>query len=222
MSTPVELLVGLGNPGSRYDATRHNAGFWFVDRVAASLGVRLRASGRFRGELGEGEAGGQRLRLLKPDTFMNRSGDAVASIAGFYRYRPESILVVHDEIDLPPGTVRLKRGGGHGGHNGLRDVLLSPISLVLGLISVLGSAPHGEPFYRLLRLGRASERWIDLFGAGYEDDKDAAGQGHDLERLLRDLEAGIRERGYDQSTREGLTKARDAIARYFDNMRKPS
>jgi PTH1 family peptidyl-tRNA hydrolase len=123
VSTPIELIVGLGNPGPRYDDTRHDAGFWFVERVAARVGVALRSNARFRGAIVEAEIGGRRVRLLQPETFMNLSGDSVAAVAAFYRYAPGSVLVAHDEIDLPPGTVRLKRGGGHGGHNGLRDVI---------------------------------------------------------------------------------------------------
>jgi len=121
--TPIELIVGLGNPGSRYQDTRHNAGFWFVDRIAARAGATLRTNPKFRGAVGEGTIAGRRVRLLEPDTFMNLSGDAVAAVAKFYRLAPASILIAHDEIDLPPGVARLKQGGGHGGHNGLRDVI---------------------------------------------------------------------------------------------------
>ncbi len=123
MSTPIELIVGLGNPGSRYQDTRHNAGFWLVDRIAARAGASLRASPRFRGAVGEATIAGHRVRLLEPDTFMNASGDSVAAVARFYRVPPAAILVAHDEIDLPPGVARIKQGGGHGGHNGLRDVI---------------------------------------------------------------------------------------------------
>ena len=120
---PLALVVGLGNPGSRYEQTRHNAGFWFVDALADRAGATFRPNARFLGDVCELTVGDQRLRLLKPTTFMNRSGQAVAALARFYRHSVEEILVVHDEIDLPVGSVRLKRGGGHGGHNGLRDLV---------------------------------------------------------------------------------------------------
>jgi len=123
LSDPIRLLVGLGNPDPRDARTRHNAGFWFVDGVAAAWGASFRSQSNFFGELADCQIGGQRLRLLKPMTYMNNSGRSVAAVANFYKLQREEILVAHDEIDLPPGTVRLKRGGGHGGHNGLRDII---------------------------------------------------------------------------------------------------
>ena len=117
------LLVGLGNPGPRYAQTRHNAGFWFLEAAARRLNVTLRFEKRFHGYLAEAEHGGEKLRVLQPDTYMNRSGQAVAALAGFFKIPLARILVAHDEIDLPPGTVRLKTGGGPGGHNGLRDII---------------------------------------------------------------------------------------------------
>jgi PTH1 family peptidyl-tRNA hydrolase len=120
---PLRLLVGLGNPGSRYAATRHNAGYWFADAVASRFSGTFRGSPRFFGELAEISVGGQSLRVLKPTTYMNESGRAVSAVVRFFRLAVEDILIAHDEIDLPPGVVRLKRGGGHGGHNGLRDVI---------------------------------------------------------------------------------------------------
>lgn len=122
MST-VQLIVGLGNPGAEYEQTRHNAGFWFVDELARAAGCSLRTEARFHAEVGRCTLHGQDCRLQKPTTFMNRSGQSVAALAKFLRIPPAEILVVHDELDLPPGTVRLKRGGGHGGHNGLRDLI---------------------------------------------------------------------------------------------------
>ena len=118
----IELVVGLGNPGPRYDQTRHNAGFWFVDALAREAGCTLRKEARFHGELGRCRIGND-VRLLKPDTFMNRSGQSVAAVARYFGVDVERILVVHDDLDLAPGVVRLKRGGGHGGHNGLRDLI---------------------------------------------------------------------------------------------------
>lgn len=119
----VSLIAGLGNPGPKYDQTRHNAGFWFLDEVASRLGVSFRTDGKFFGAVGKAVIAGRDVWLLKPDTFMNRSGQAIGALARFYRIAPEAILVAHDELDLEPGTVRLKRGGGHGGHNGLRDTI---------------------------------------------------------------------------------------------------
>ena len=121
--TVIKLIAGLGNPGSRYEDTRHNVGFWFVDRFAARHGASLRPEGKFQGDAGVVQIGGRQIRLLKPTTFMNLSGQAVGAMASYYKIDPEEILVVHDEIDLPPGKLRVKAGGGHGGHNGLRDIV---------------------------------------------------------------------------------------------------
>ncbi|MDX9875226.1 MAG: aminoacyl-tRNA hydrolase [Spongiibacteraceae bacterium] len=119
----IELIVGLGNPGRDYEDTRHNAGAWLVDALARSRGVSLQPESKFFGLTGRMQLNGNDVRLLIPTTFMNRSGQAVAALAGFYKIAPESILVAHDELDLPPGVARLKQGGGHGGHNGLRDTI---------------------------------------------------------------------------------------------------
>ena len=123
MQGPIEIIAGLGNPGVEYRDTRHNAGFWLLDAMARQLGVEFRAERRFQAGTARAVLGGHACHLLKPVTFMNRSGQAVAALARYYRIPLESILVVHDEIDLPAGTARLKRGGGHGGHNGLRDII---------------------------------------------------------------------------------------------------
>ena len=120
--TPVRLIVGLGNPGPKYEATRHNAGFWFVDALAARYGGVFREESRFSSHCARVSIGERDVWLVKPQTFMNRSGLAVRQFADFYRIEPAQTLVAHDEIDLPPGTVRLKYAGGHGGHNGLRDI----------------------------------------------------------------------------------------------------
>ncbi len=120
---PLQLIVGLGNPGPEYAETRHNVGFWLVDRLAAQLSAQFRSESRYQGEVCRIGLAGRALWLLKPMTYMNRSGQAIAPLARFYKIPPEAILVVHDELDLPPGSVRLKRGGGHGGHNGLRDTI---------------------------------------------------------------------------------------------------
>ncbi|OOG23296.1 aminoacyl-tRNA hydrolase [Thioalkalivibrio denitrificans] len=120
---PVQLVVGLGNPGPRYTETRHNAGFWFVDALARKHGGSFRPESKFAGEATRIRLDGRELWLLKPQTYMNRSGQSVKLLSAFYKVPVEAILVVHDEIDLPPGDVRLKRAGGHGGHNGLRDIM---------------------------------------------------------------------------------------------------
>ena len=118
----IKLIVGLGNPGPQYEATRHNAGFWWVDEIAAAHGARLAAEAKFFGTAGRMQHAGNDAWLLKPATFMNASGRAVAALAAFYKIAPEAVLVVHDELDLPPGAAKLKKGGGHGGHNGLKDI----------------------------------------------------------------------------------------------------
>lgn len=122
MAAGLRLIVGLGNPGTGDARTRHNAGFWFVDALATQHGAAFRQTARFFGDTCEVSCGTERVRLLKPRTYMNLSGRAVGALANFYRISPEEILVAHDEIDLPAGVARLKVGGGHGGHNGLRDI----------------------------------------------------------------------------------------------------
>ena len=119
----VQLIVGLGNPGREYEDTRHNAGVWFIEELARASGASLQPEKKFHGLTARINLAGQDVRLLYPTTFMNLSGQAVAAMAGFYRIPPENILVAHDELDIPTGTARLKQGGGHGGHNGLRDII---------------------------------------------------------------------------------------------------
>ena len=134
----IRLLVGLGNPGPEYEATRHNAGFWWIDAVAAKLGTRLAYERGYHGLVARlNRPGRAPLWLLAPQTFMNLSGKSVAALAGFFKIAPEEILVAHDELDLLPGQVKLKFGGSHAGHNGLKDI-----------VAQLGSAD----FWRL-RLG---------------------------------------------------------------------
>ncbi|MEH0876024.1 aminoacyl-tRNA hydrolase [Pectobacterium cacticida] len=134
----IKLIVGLANPGAEYAATRHNAGAWFVERLAVSCRQMLKEESKFFGYTSRLNLAGQDVRLLIPTTFMNLSGKAVAAMATFYRIQPDEILVAHDELDLLPGVVKLKQGGGHGGHNGLKDI-----------ISKLGNNPN---FHRL-RIG---------------------------------------------------------------------
>jgi PTH1 family peptidyl-tRNA hydrolase len=132
----VKLIVGLGNPGREYETTRHNAGFWFVEELARRHGGTFRVEPRFRAEVARVRIAGQECWLVKPLEFMNNSGRVTAAVAAFYKYTAMEILVAHDELDLPPGDVRLKFGGGAGGHNGLRDLI----------------AQFGDGFWRL-RLG---------------------------------------------------------------------
>ena len=123
MSKGIRLIVGLGNPGAKYEATRHNVGFWFVDELARRANASFRPETKFFGETCRIRINDQECWLLKPATFVNRSGQSVSAFAKFYKLPVNQILVVHDELDLPAGTCRLKKGGGHGGHNGLRDTI---------------------------------------------------------------------------------------------------
>ena len=134
---PIRLIVGLGNPGADYAATRHNAGFWFVDRLAECHGGVFKSDSKFHGQVCRILIKGRECWLLKPATFMNRSGQSVSSLAKYYKIDLEEILVAHDELDMSPGVARLKFGGGHAGHNGLRDIV---------------SAMGGREFWRL-RIG---------------------------------------------------------------------
>ncbi|MGI9323532.1 MAG: aminoacyl-tRNA hydrolase [Pseudomonadales bacterium] len=122
MTSPVDLIVGLGNPGADYAATRHNAGVWFVERLAAQLGVSFRQEKKFFGRTAQGSLGGREVRLLLPDTYMNESGRSVAAYVNFYRIPVAHCLIAHDELDFAIGKVRLKRGGGLAGHKGLKDI----------------------------------------------------------------------------------------------------
>jgi peptidyl-tRNA hydrolase, PTH1 family len=119
----INLIVGLGNPGREYEATRHNAGFWWVDRFAQQNKINFKAEAKFHGLVARCQIQGREIHLLKPQNFMNVSGRAVGAITQFYKIAPENILVAHDELDLSPGVAKLKLGGGHGGHNGLKDII---------------------------------------------------------------------------------------------------
>jgi peptidyl-tRNA hydrolase, PTH1 family len=139
----LKLIVGLGNPGTEYARTRHNAGFQFADELASRHGAAFRSEPRHRGELARTRIGADELWLLKPMNYMNHSGDAVQSVASFYKVPLESILVAYDELDFPAGVVRLKEGGGAAGHNGLRDVI----------------AQMGDGFWRLrIGIGHPGDR----------------------------------------------------------------
>jgi len=134
----IQLIVGLGNPGPEYTRTRHNAGAWFVELLAQQFNISLKPEKKYSGLYGKGQIGGQLVHLLIPTTFMNRSGKAVAPLANFFRIPVNNILVAHDELDMEPGTCKIKLGGGHGGHNGLRDII--------------SSLANNKDFYRL-RIG---------------------------------------------------------------------
>src|SRR5215813_2579470 len=140
---PLKLIVGLGNPGTEYARTRHNAGFWFVEELAARHGALFRSEPRHRAELARARIGDEELWLLKPMSYMNHSGAAVRSVASFYKVPLDAILIGYDELDFPPGVVRLKQGGGAAGHNGMRDVI----------------AQMGDGFWRLrIGIGHPGDR----------------------------------------------------------------
>lgn len=148
MTTPkaIRLIVGLGNPGIEYTRTRHNAGFWFVDAIARQTGSFFHDERKFQGEVCKTRIGGHDVWLLKPSTYMNRSGDAVVALAMYYKIIPDEILVVHDELDIPPGCMKIKLGGGNAGHNGLKDI----------------SAKLSTPNFWRLRLGTGHPRTLGL------------------------------------------------------------
>jgi len=121
--TPLAIIAGLGNPGPEHRLTRHNAGFWFVDALAQAQGVQFRSHSRYQGEVCRVALDGREVMLLKPQTYMNRSGLSIRALLDYVKAPVSELLVVHDELDLLPGTARFKQGGGHGGHNGLRDTI---------------------------------------------------------------------------------------------------
>lgn len=163
MASHLTIIAGLGNPEDRYAQTLHNAGFWFVDELARRDNAQFRYEKRFDADVGRVRIGGNDVWLVKPQSYMNRSGGPLRSILDYYRQTTAQLLVVHDEIDLPPGTVRLKAGGGHGGHNGLRDVIR-----------------HCDAEFMRLRIG-----------VGHPGHKDEV-TDHVLKRASADAEAAIR------------------------------
>jgi PTH1 family peptidyl-tRNA hydrolase len=177
----IALLVGLGNPGPRYTDTRHNAGAWLVERFAAAHGATLNPDSKCQGRTARLTVQGQDLRLLIPDNYMNLSGQSVGAAARFYRIDPESILVAHDELDLAPGTARLKLGGGPGGHNGLKDII--------------AALANQRDFYRLRigigHPGNAREVSDFVLGKPPQSERDSidAAIGHAL-TVLPDIVAG--------------------------------
>ena len=169
MSQPLTMVAGLGNPGEKHERTLHNAGFWFVDALARKLGGSFRYEKKFDADICKVMLNGRDIWLVKPQSYMNLSGQPVRAMLDYYRLDIDDLLVAHDEIDLPPGTVRLKKGGGHGGHNGLRDII-----------------KHGSPEFMRLRLG-----------VGHPGDKSKV-TGYVLKRASSDVEAKI-ERNIDDA-----------------------
>lgn len=186
----IKLIVGLANPGAEYAATRHNAGAWYVDLLAERLRTPLREEPKFFGYTSRINLAGADVRLLVPTTFMNLSGKAVAAMATFYRINPDEILVAHDELDLPPGVAKFKLGGGHGGHNGLKDI-----------ISKLGNNPN---FHRL------------RVGIGHPGDKNKVvgfvlGKPPSSEQKLIDEAVDEAARCTEIWLQDGLTKATNRL-----------
>ncbi|SUP09951.1 peptidyl-tRNA hydrolase [Vibrio metschnikovii] len=190
LSQPIKLLVGLANPGPEYVNTRHNAGAWVIEELARVHNTTLKSEVKFFGLTGRILVNGQDLRLLIPTTYMNLSGKAVAALAKFYQIKPEEIMIAHDELDLPPGVAKFKQGGGHGGHNGLKDT-----------ISKLG---NNKEFYRL-RIGIGHPGHKDKV-AGYVLSK-APNKEHEC--ILAAVDESVR--CLDILLKDGLTKAQNRL-----------
>ncbi|MEJ2762835.1 aminoacyl-tRNA hydrolase [Photobacterium sp. MCCC 1A19761] len=190
MSNNIRLLVGLANPGAEYARTRHNAGAWVVEELARAHQITLREEPKYFGQTGRIQANGHDLRLLIPSTYMNLSGKSVSSLANFFQIKPEEILVAHDELDLPPGVAKFKKGGGHGGHNGLRDI-----------ISKMG---NNKDFYRL------------RIGIGHPGDKNKVSGfvlGKAPAKEQENIDAAVDEavRCMDILLKDGLNKAQNRL-----------
>lgn len=190
MSNNIRLLVGLANPGAEYAKTRHNAGAWVVEELARAHQITLREESKYFGQTGRIQANGHDLRLLIPSTYMNLSGKSVSALANFYQIKPEEILVAHDELDLPPGVAKFKKGGGHGGHNGLRDI-----------ISKMG---NNKDFYRL------------RIGIGHPGDKNKVSGfvlGKAPAKEQENIDAAVDEavRCMDILLKDGLNKAQNRL-----------
>ncbi|MBZ5691347.1 aminoacyl-tRNA hydrolase [Haemophilus influenzae] len=186
----IKLIVGLGNPGDKYTDTRHNAGEWLIERLARRFNVSLNPENKFFGKTVRTLLNGKEVRLLVPTTFMNLSGKAVGALASFYRIKPEEILVIHDELDLPAGTAKLKQGGGHGGHNGLKDI-----------VAQLG---NNNNFYRL-RIGIGHPGHRDLV-AGYVLNKPSLADRDALEKVLDEATDCV-----EMIFRDGMVKATNRL-----------
>ena len=163
-TSSIQLLVGLGNPGPEYAATRHNAGAWLVQQLAAQHDQAFSLQSKLYASLGKIELGEQQCRLVIPAVFMNNSGQAICAVANYYKILPQNILIAHDDIDLPPGTVRLKYDGGHGGHNGLRDACKSLGTKAFYRLRIgVGKAKHRDAVadYVLARPSKSEQSLID-------------------------------------------------------------
>lgn len=190
MTQPIKLLVGLANPGDQYLGTRHNAGAWVVEELARVHNITLKPEAKFFGLTGRIQTQGQDLRLLIPTTFMNLSGKSVAAVAKFYQIKPEEIMVAHDELDLPPGVAKFKKGGGHGGHNGLRDII--------------AKQANNKDFYRL-RIGIGHPGHKDKV-AGYVLGRPPLA---DKKRLDEVVDESVR--SLDILLKDGLAKAQNRL-----------
>ena len=187
MDPEIKLIVGLGNPGEKYERTRHNAGYWWVDAVAAAKRATWKKETKFSGWTTRVEEGGREFFLLKPSTYMNESGRSVSALMRFFKIEPPELLVVHDELDLAPGVVKLKRGGGTGGHNGLADI---------------GDALDTKDFWRL------------RIGIGHPGDRDLVAD-YVLDRARRAEQDAIDppfERSLDLLPRLATGRLQDAMA----------
>jgi PTH1 family peptidyl-tRNA hydrolase len=185
----IQLIVGLGNPGAEYEPTRHNAGFWFVDELARYCQQSFRAEPRFHSDVARCLLQGTECRLQKPQTYMNRSGQAVRALIQFFRIPSEQILVAHDELDLPAGTIKLKKGGGHGGHNGLRDLISHLDSREFYRLRIgIGHPGHKDQVvdYVLKQPGKQDRRLIDEAIDAALDVMPAVIGGH-MERAMHTL-----------------------------------
>jgi PTH1 family peptidyl-tRNA hydrolase len=190
VSQQIKLLVGLANPGKEYERTRHNAGAWVVEELARVHNVTLKLEPKFYGLTGRLVLNGEELRLLVPTTFMNLSGKAIAALATFYKIKPEEIMVAHDELDLPPGVAKFKKGGGHGGHNGLKDTI--------------SKLANNKEFYRL------------RIGIGHPGHKDKVagfvlGKAPTKEQECLDAAVDESVRCLDILLKDGLTKAQNRL-----------
>ena len=158
----IQAIVGLGNPGDQYERTRHNVGFWVVDQLAAAPSGSLKAESKVMGSACQISLQGQSVRLLRPSTYMNESGQSVRKFIDFYKLSIDQVLICHDELDLPPGVVRFKQGGGHGGHNGLRSIMSHCGKDFLRLRIGIGHPGHKDAVhgYVLHKPGREDESSI--------------------------------------------------------------
>ncbi|KAE9532848.1 aminoacyl-tRNA hydrolase [Ursidibacter arcticus] len=186
----IKLIVGLANPGVKYEETRHNAGEWLINEIARMYNVTLKEETKYFGKVAKINTAQGEVRLLVPTTFMNLSGKAVGALANFYRIKPEEILVAHDELDLPPGIAKIKQGGGHGGHNGLKDIVAS-----------LG---NNNNFYRV-RIGIGHPGHKDLV-AGY-----VLGKPSPTDKPLIDAAVDEASRCVDVLFKDGIVKATNRL-----------